>query len=397
MANRAPGTCPRRLARVVCVWAAAALLVSGTADAAGQKYAFLVGLNEYRFVRKGITELKFADKDATALAEAFRAMGYVVRSAVNRDAQRANVLLFLSDYAEKLTPEDTFVLFFAGHGVRGPNGRTYWLTWDADPGFLDGDGIRLEHLFDYVRDIRAGKKLVLLDHCFAGDAGAALRTPRDLDSTAPSASASDTPRSVGGETEIARGVLRVGEIKEAIQSRARGLIVLAAASDEAFESKQLGHGIFTAALLEALRSQKASRDDSLTAAELIEFVNTRVKDLARAFANADQHMNDIVEGADLGGWEIGKPPPGDAQTAQSKLGQYIDVLHRLDGRNWIKTPTKIRCRELLTDWAKTFEGGPALGATEGILLEKVRQHLDLEHCEEQCAKDLEELMQRLSP
>jgi hypothetical protein len=86
-------------------------------------------------------------------------------------AGRADVIRELNWYARKLDSDDEFVLFYSGHGVRNPeiNTQGYWVTYGAGISTLDATAIRLSHLMDYVREIKAGKKLVLLDHCFSGD------------------------------------------------------------------------------------------------------------------------------------------------------------------------------------------------------------------------------------
>src|SRR5207249_4824707 len=110
-----------------------------------------------------VPQLTYARSDVDALAKLFDSQGYLVHRIPDDHADHDRVVGELYWFAEQVTEADTFVLYYAGHGMRNRvNGKTYWLTYDAAPMLLDGRGIRLEHLLDYVRDIKARTKLILL-------------------------------------------------------------------------------------------------------------------------------------------------------------------------------------------------------------------------------------------
>jgi hypothetical protein len=389
---------PRVLALVV----ASACLAAPAA--AGEKYVLLIGLNNYGSEGIGVTPLAYAEADVRDLSAALRALGYTNQKVlVDDDAKRRDILRELHRLAAKIKPDDTFLLYFAGHGVRGDNQATYWLTYDASLELLDEAGIRLEHLLDYVRDIKARQKLVLLDHCFSGDvvlaaeSAASPASTTGLDVTAPAAA----PAAGGDARAATRGVvlqprgLSPVELMKGVESRASGLVVLAAARGPAFERKDLGHGAFTAALLEALKSRKASVDENLTALELIRFVKDRVKDLT------SQEASDVVAGSNIAGWEIANGlAPGDADQAKAKMRTYLDKLDDWQSvRNWIDLETKIEARTIVKKWAESFSGGAALTAAEDRLFVEIKNHLELRTAspakEEECARDLAEVLKRL--
>ncbi len=376
---------------LVAAGLACAVAASPPPAAAGEKYALLIGLDDYGPGKaQGITRLGYASRDVRDMEQALTALGYkyLERPLLNQVARRLDIVRALSYHAETLTQEDTFVLFFAGHGVRAGNGHTYWLTRDTSLSLLDDNGIRLEHLLDYVRDIKASKKLVLLDHCFSGDVTPVVGRSPNLDSTSPAGAGNRAAGSAEGGAVLTRGISRVSDIGEEIRSRGRGLIVVAAARDEAFESDKLQHGVFTAALLDALRSHKASQDESLSALELLRFVGGRVRELARELKLPDQGVYDVVEGTAIADWEIGKPTGGDVQ-------DYVRTLSRWAGREWISLATKMRCKTILEKAARTGASDPGLTSEENELLQEIRKHMQFpEGDEESWAKDLE---QELSP
>src|SRR5688500_5590600 len=179
-----------RLALTIAALCAPASNLSLGAQDSPKRYALVIGLNDFRLTGQ-LEALKFADQDAIQVAQALRAQGYDVTQIVNAQAKREDIVGELNRMARLVKRDDTFVLFFAGHGAQNltvSDSSTYWLTYDANLGAPDVAGIRLDHLMDYVGDIRAQRKLVLLDHCFSGRYGLRPGTaPGSLDATRPGA------------------------------------------------------------------------------------------------------------------------------------------------------------------------------------------------------------------
>ncbi len=62
----------------------------------------------------------------------------------------------LSEFEGLIEREDTFILYFSGHGTR--------------EGLCFTDGmVNLQSIVDYVERMRAERKVVILDCCYAGD------------------------------------------------------------------------------------------------------------------------------------------------------------------------------------------------------------------------------------
>src|SRR3954447_8112543 len=120
--------------------------------AAGEKWALLIGIDSLRATQAGINPLKFAGADVAALQQELEKQGYRVTALRDSGAKREDVFGELVRFAAIVKPEDTFLLYYAGHGVRNKaiNHKTYWLTYDATLDRLDVAGVRLPHLLDYV-------------------------------------------------------------------------------------------------------------------------------------------------------------------------------------------------------------------------------------------------------
>ncbi len=74
----------------------------------------------------------------------------------------------------KLLPPPTAIVFFSGHGGYNPAGgdtQQYLLPYDCDPLDLPGTAITGDEMTRLLREIKAGRLLVLFDSCHSGGAG----------------------------------------------------------------------------------------------------------------------------------------------------------------------------------------------------------------------------------
>jgi uncharacterized caspase-like protein len=346
-----------------------------------EKYALLIGISEYDYVavRNGVVSLQYADEDAQALADLLK-KEYRVKVLVNEQADRDGILTAFSRLRDEVKEEDSFVLFFAGHGLRDPaNQKTYWLTYKSRLDLLEGNGIRLEHLLDYVRDIKAKKKLVLLDHCYSGDVAY------------PALAAAQRGERSGLklEPEIKRGIVPVAEVRAQLDGRSGGLVVLAAARNEALESSKLGHGLFTEAVRRSFTTRKADGgklDGRLSLGEMIAYVATQVDVLARE-QNFEQKLvtfkTDVVDEQDWGVLEL--PPEGtEAEIASQR---YLKTLREWREQTWVTSETVVECQTALNAWVDerkrlTAGGGvqpppPATKSAKGCTVALVEEAMRL--------------------
>ena len=182
--------------------------------------------------------LNFARNDARAFADSLRKQAAPLFAAVRvdslydraatKDAIQQKFLELVGNVGE----DDTFVFFFAGHGALakpGESGReTFFLAssevtrlreWKD----LAVNGIRASELLDWLGDISASSKLLVLDACNSGSMGTFLV----------------------GKQAVGRELLSaLGRTAEA------GILAATQPSGSANEPSLLGRGLFTAALLQ---------------------------------------------------------------------------------------------------------------------------------------------------
>ena len=149
-----------------------------------------------------------------------------VKALTDRDVSLGAVRRLRDDFLLRAKPEDTIVVFAAGHGVRTATNEYYFLTSgsQADDPYDGIAGKDLEDLVSWER-LHARKRVLLLDTCHSG-------------------------ASVG--TRGATPLFGPGDQARLDESVREGIYVIAASADDEFAREQEGNGIFTRALLDGL-------------------------------------------------------------------------------------------------------------------------------------------------
>lgn len=167
---------------------------------AGTLHVLAVGVGNYRNVKP---KLRFAADDARAVAGRLARNGgaafdgrVVTRTLVDDEVTVARIGSTLAEMAAKARPEDTFVLFMAGHGTTVAE-QYYFLPVDLDA--VDDATVRARALSQAQlrswMSLLPAKSLLLLDTCRAGSA-AALAAAAAEESGAVSALSRLSQRSV---------------------------------------------------------------------------------------------------------------------------------------------------------------------------------------------------------
>jgi len=205
--------------------------------------------------------LKLAANDARTLAAALKGAGagqYAevrVTEALDRDATSAGLEQIIDSVAAEVHPRDTFVLFAAAHGT-SLAGRFYLIPQDynggANPASLKELAIGQERLQDWLANrIKAKKAVVLVDTCESGALVSGYARSRF-----------DVPASEAA----------VGRLHEAT---GRPVLTAAAEGRPAFEGYE-GHGVFTWALLDALKNADRNGNGTIELSELVAHVQDQV-------------------------------------------------------------------------------------------------------------------------
>jgi hypothetical protein len=147
---------------------------AGGGDAVrGRVYGVFVGVSDYPGMGN---DLPNTDKDARDLAATLRENNLLAPESVvliDRQATVEAVSAAISRVSALAGPDDTFVLFFSGHGVQNPvaeaNAASSSELDGRDEALVLYDGEVLDdQLAGLVRSQRAGLTLIVLDACFSG-------------------------------------------------------------------------------------------------------------------------------------------------------------------------------------------------------------------------------------
>ncbi|MBI4609582.1 MAG: caspase family protein [Candidatus Rokubacteria bacterium] len=188
---------------------------------------------------------------------------------------------FLARSAKK---DDTVVIFFAGHGAPEVDQRgverdglaKYLVPSDADPDDLYSTALPMDELQNIFARIEAERVVVFLDSCYSGAAG--------------------------GRT-FASKKTRAGHVDDLFlerltRSKGRAIITASRPAEVSIELPELGHGIFTYYLVQALKGAgDLNRDGIVSLQELYEYVEQQVTRKSRA-VGGNQHpvMKGELEG-----------------------------------------------------------------------------------------------------
>ena len=220
--------------------------------------------------------LRFAAADAQAIAGALaspRSSSSQVEKLVLPDLRLAD-LPKLEAFLRRARPDDTVVLFLAGHGLLHENGYRF-APADTDFAKPGATTISFDTLDALLEKSPALERVMLLDTCHAGplDEGATqAAAPQVSVSSARGLQAPAWGRSQRASFDALRGLFTD-------LGRGSGSAVLAAGSGREVALEREGHGLFTAAVLDAIAGEGSdvNGDGSVSVGELLLVVADRVE------------------------------------------------------------------------------------------------------------------------
>ena len=129
----------------------------------GKFYALVIGNNDYQ----NIPKLESAIIDAKAVGTLLeKEYGFHVTQLI--DANRYQILSELSRFRTVLTERDSFLVYYAGHGILDDDiQRGYWLPVDAEANNF-ANWLSTTEVVDHVNGMKALHVMVVADSCFSG-------------------------------------------------------------------------------------------------------------------------------------------------------------------------------------------------------------------------------------
>ncbi|MCV9386763.1 caspase family protein [Reichenbachiella ulvae] len=239
-----------------------------------------IGINTYK---NPILNLNYAKDDAEGFGELIKKKGKDLYDEIafyplyDEDASKENILKVLDEVAAKAKSEDVLIVYYAGHGST-VEGDFYFIPTENvrlyDAKKLKANAIYAGEVQQKLAKIPALKQMVVIDACQSGSSTQLLA-------------------SRGAQEEKALAQL----------SRSTGVHILAASGSEQFASefKELGHGLFTYVLLEALNggADGAPKDGKVTIYELKSYLDDQVPSYSIKFKGKPQFPVTYSQGQDF--------------------------------------------------------------------------------------------------
>jgi len=141
-----------------------------TAFGEGLYRAVVIGNNDYRDPKQVWRPLKTAVNDASTIASILSSKYAFYEVKLLQNASRRQILSALTDVQEKSQPQDSILIYYAGHGWQNPKTKeAFWVPVDAE-GLDDATFIsnaRIREKLAVIAD-NANHVLLLSDSCFSG-------------------------------------------------------------------------------------------------------------------------------------------------------------------------------------------------------------------------------------
>ncbi len=226
-------------------------------------YITCIGVSDYKDDR---FDLKYAAKDAAdfmATMEKSGSFGTINKKLITDAAVINENIATLKSFFEKAERDDVVILFVAGHGVLDKNFDYYYATNDIDFDNPSARGLTYSELEKVLDQIKAIKKLLLMDTCHSGeldkeDVQEDLAVNEEKD---PNVTFRTTGVKISSSSSAVKTSILVKELfADILQNSGTTVISSSSGLEFSMESEQWKNGLFTYCLINGLQSKSADLD-----------------------------------------------------------------------------------------------------------------------------------------
>lgn len=220
----------------------------------GAAWAVVIGIDGYQYAPK----LRYAVSDARAVAHALEAQGFQTTVLYDTQATRRAIVSELGgNLVKRVSSRDRVLIYYAGHGVEqkveGGKVMGYLLPVDGEMDDFAGTSISMGLIKELADALPSKHVLFVIDSCYGGIAGQSFRSA-----------------SLSKATE--------DYVRLITRERGRQVITAGGADQEALESPEWGHSVFTHYFLNGIEEGLAdlNNDGIIPASELYTYLDGRV-------------------------------------------------------------------------------------------------------------------------
>lgn len=254
-------------------------------EAVANSHIFVIGIDQYR---NSVYNLNYAKSDASTVKSLIQSKSsglfrnIVIHELYDDGAQAEAIQSTFNTIISQAQPQDIFTFFYAGHGVmlpdEGGKEQFYLIPTEVtnmyDEEKVQSAGISGKKLVDLSRQIPARKQLFIIDACQAGSLS---------------------------ETFALRGAAEQKALAQL--ARSAGVHVVASTGSEQFaaEFQELGHGLFTHALIEAIQGKAdgSPKDGRVTVREINSYLENVIPELSEKYRGQPQYPVVFSKGQDF--------------------------------------------------------------------------------------------------
>ncbi len=235
----------------------------------------VIGINHYKNAALNLT---YAETDARGIQSFFQSgdvkklfRNVYVHSLISGQATGQNIKSLFAEVGRKAQPQDTLLLYLAGHGDTVGD-QWYFIPHDVVSPEIEQElkkgGISNGTISEAIKQCRAQKVFVMIDACKSGKMILAMRS-----------------------TEARKALVQL--------ARSTGTYIVSASTDQQYaaEIKALGHGVFTYTLLEGLKG--AGGGKKVTVEGLIHYVKEKLPELTEKHRGQAQYPVSWGSGMDF--------------------------------------------------------------------------------------------------
>ena len=243
-------------------------------------YVLGIGIDKHR---NGRLNLNYAKADAVSFVSAIENStknifsNLITYQLLDEKATKTNILATIDTIIQKASINDVFIMYYAGHGSMH-DGNFYFIPTNTtrlhDQNILNKEGLSAMAIQEKLTKLKALKQVVFIDACQSG-----------------------------GSVEVLAERGAVEEKAIAQLSRSAGIHILAAAGSQQYatEFTELGHGLFTYVLLDAIngKADGAPGDGKVTIYEMKSYLDDTVPKLSMKHKGKPQYPFTFSRGNDF--------------------------------------------------------------------------------------------------
>jgi formylglycine-generating enzyme required for sulfatase activity/WD40 repeat protein len=272
-------------------------------------YMLAFGVSKYS---NASLNLQFADKDALDLEKAFLNMkgkGFenVYTKVLTNEQVTPDAIKASKDFVKNAKPDDTFILFIAGHGMHDKDAEAtyYYLTSNADINNLKATAADFETIEGLLQGIPPRNKLFLMDACESGEIDeetyetlTGSKTLSGLGMASRGFKATSAPSTVNAQPSTKRTYLYQKDryIYNDLVRRSGAIVFSSSKGGElSYERSDIENGLFTEYIIKAITSTDADKDNNgiVTTDEMRGYVAEEVANASSNFQHPTVDRDNI--------------------------------------------------------------------------------------------------------